>query len=111
MSGAGTRSVARDVFFYDIRYPDTTLGGLVLTPGVTNANFHSMIEIVLIMSSDYSVQNDKGKKLPRDSNPFLPGKYSIVASSTVEVNDEHVLIRDHVPYHGNANPGFQRLSP
>ena len=79
MSGAGVRTLARNVFLYDLRDLSILLGGLVLNPGVTNANFYSMIDIVLVISSTYFLQNDNGETLPRDSQPLLPGNYFIVA--------------------------------
>ena len=93
MSGAGPRAILRDVFFFDFRDPLTLLGGLVLTPGVTNANFHAMIDIVLVVSSTYFLQNDNGETLQRDSQPLLPGNYYVVADGTVDVNDEAILTR------------------
>ena len=93
MSGAGPRAILRDVFFFDFRDPFTLLGGLVLTPGVTNANFHSMIDIVLVVSSTYFLQNDNGETLQRDTRPLLPGNYYVVADGTVNVNDEAILTR------------------
>jgi hypothetical protein len=93
MSGAGLRAILRDIFSYDFRDPSTLLGGLVLTPGVTNANFHSMIDIVLVVSGTYFLQNDDGEALQRDTRPLLPGKYYVVADGTVDVNDEAVLTR------------------
>lgn len=54
MPGAGVRALARDVFFYDLRDPFTILGGLALTPGITNINFYSMVEIVLAISGIFS---------------------------------------------------------
>ena len=86
-------AILRNVFFYDLRDLDTLLGGLCLTHGVTNTSFYSMINIVLIISSDYFIQNEKGESLPRDSEPLLPGNYFIVADGTVDVNDEIVLTR------------------
>ena len=79
MSGAGVRTLARNVFFYDLRDLSILLGGLVLNPGVTNANFYSMIDIVLVISSTYFLQNDNSETLQRDSQPLLPGNYFIVA--------------------------------
>lgn len=67
MPGAGTRARARDVFFYDLRDPSIQLGGLVLTDGITNANFYSMVKIVVIISSTYFLQNDNSETLPRDT--------------------------------------------
>lgn len=93
MSGAGLRAILRDVFFFDFRDPLTLLGGLVLTPGVSSANFYSMIDIALVVSSTYFLQNDNGETLQRDSRPLLPGNYYIVADGTVNVNDEAILTR------------------
>src|SRR3954452_8864559 len=39
------RSEGRDVHIYDNKDRTTLLGGLILSPGVTNANFHAMIRI------------------------------------------------------------------
>lgn len=78
MPGPGVRAIARDVFFYDLRDPSTLLGGLVLTPGITNANFYSMLDIILVISTTYSLQNDKSEALPHDSQPLLPGSYFVV---------------------------------
>ncbi|KAK3942302.1 hypothetical protein QBC46DRAFT_339755 [Diplogelasinospora grovesii] len=62
MPGHGVRALARDVFFYDIRDRNTVLGGLVLNPGVTNADFYTMINIVFIMSdsSTFFLRNGDG---------------------------------------------------
>ena len=64
MSGAGRRAILRNIFFFDFRDPFTLLGGLVLTPGITNANFYSMLDIALVISSTYFLQNDNGETLP-----------------------------------------------
>ena len=81
MPDFGTRALGRDVFFYDFKDPYTQLGGLVLTRGVTGANFYSMIDIVLVISSNYFLQNDNGEELPRDSQPLLPGDYYVITDS------------------------------
>lgn len=93
MPGIGVRSIPRDVYFYDVRNLDTVLGGLVLTAGFTNSNFHSMISIALVILGNYFLQNDNGETLPRDTQPLLPGNYFIVADGIVDVNDEIVLTR------------------
>ena len=61
--------------FYDLRDPYVLLGGLVLTVGVTNANFYSMIDIILVISSTYFLQTDNGETVPKDTQPLLPGVY------------------------------------
>ena len=90
---AGSRAAARDVFFYDLRDPPTVLGGLVLTHGITNANFYSMTNIVLRLSSDYFLQTNSGETLPKDSRPLLPGHYFIVTDGTVQVSDTPAITR------------------
>jgi hypothetical protein len=93
MPGEGIRAIDRDVFFYDLKDLSTQLGGLVLTRGITNANFYAMINIVLVISSAYFLQNDNGDILPRDAEPLLPGNYFIVADGTINVNDRLVVPR------------------
>ena len=73
------RSLGRDVFIYDAKDPDEVLGGLILTNGVTNANFHSMVEILIIFGGGFSLLNDSGTKINRDDNPLQPGNYFIDA--------------------------------
>jgi hypothetical protein len=75
---ANTRTAGRDVFFYDLRNSSVCLGGLILTNGVTNANFHSMIEIALSISEPYSLRNEDGDTVYRDARPLLRGKYYVV---------------------------------
>jgi hypothetical protein len=63
------------------------LGGLVLTSGVTNNNFYSMIEILIIPTGDivledepyFFLRNDDGIEVEKDDHPLLPGNYYIVA--------------------------------
>jgi hypothetical protein len=50
---SANRSAGRDVHIYDVNDPTTVLGGLVVTNGVTNANFYSTVEIIFIFNQDY----------------------------------------------------------
>lgn len=100
MPGVGARARARDVFFYDRRDPCILLGGLVRTNGITNANFYAMVDIVLVVSTGYLIQDDDGAELPRDSEPLRPGNYFIVAKGTVEVTDKIALLRTKSPQTG-----------
>ncbi len=93
MSVQPSRVADRDVFFADLRDPDTFLGGLVLTPGITNANFFTMLEIAVEIAGSYSVQNMKGELLSRDSNPLHPGVYFIRADHPVTLTQERALVR------------------
>jgi hypothetical protein len=82
------RSRGRNIHIYDANDPTAVLGGLRLTNGITNANFYSMVEILIIPIDDFSLQDesyfflrDEGNtKIERDNYPLLPGKYYIVAT-------------------------------
>ena len=91
---ANTRTAGRDVFFYDLRNPSVCLGGLILADGVTNANFHSMVEIALDISEPYSLRNEDGDRVHRDARPLLRGKYYVVTngklSRAFKVGGKHV---------------------
>jgi hypothetical protein len=52
------RSRGRDVHIFDARDRNTSIGGLILTAGITNANLYSMIEIFVIFASEYSLQSE-----------------------------------------------------
>ena len=78
---AGVRALGRNVFIYgaNANDPDEPLGGLVLTNGVTNANFYSMVEILFIFSSAFSLLDDIGTEIIRDDGPLQPGNYFVDA--------------------------------
>ena len=65
----------------------------MLTSGITNHNFYCMIDIVLLISSTYQLQNQNGDDVPRNAEPLLPGHYLVVADGTVELNNEYVVPR------------------
>jgi hypothetical protein len=71
------RSGGRNVYIYDATDPDTVLGGLVLTNGVTNANFYY---IVCILDSQCFLREQAGVTIQRDDHPLHAGKYYIVTS-------------------------------
>jgi hypothetical protein len=75
------RSQGRDVHIYDAKNPTTVLGGLILTNGVTNANFYSMIEILILFTSDFALQNESEIEVKRNNDPLQPGRYYINAIS------------------------------
>jgi hypothetical protein len=76
---AGDRALDRDVFIYDAKDPDKVLGGLVLTNGVTNANFYLMIEIMIIFGGSFSLLDGDGIKIKRNDDPLQAGSYFIDA--------------------------------
>jgi hypothetical protein len=71
------RSAVRDVHIFDISDRDTSIGGLVLTAGVTNANLYAMIEIFVIFSSEYILRNESNTTIEKDDSPLVPGNYYI----------------------------------
>ncbi|XTI87543.1 hypothetical protein V2W45_1389912 [Cenococcum geophilum] len=46
------RSGGRNVRLYGANDPTTELGGLFLTNGITNADFYSMVEIIIKFESE-----------------------------------------------------------
>ncbi|KAF8424380.1 HNH endonuclease-domain-containing protein [Tirmania nivea] len=90
---AADRSAGRDVHIYDANDPITVLGGLILTNGVTNANFYSMVQVFLLFDSNYVLRHEDGTELQRNDQPMRPGSYFIVTDSTITVNNEPWLVR------------------
>ena len=72
------RSAGRNVHIYDAKDPNTVIGGLILTNGVTNANFYSMIEIFCIFDSNYLLRDEGGTTIQRDDRPLHPGRYYVL---------------------------------
>jgi len=61
--------------------------------GVTNELFYSMIEIVLIISGPFTIQNANGETLENNSEPLRIGDYYVVTDASVEVNNERIHAR------------------
>lgn len=78
---------------YDLDDPSTELGGLILIPGVTNQNFHSMIEIILLFEGPFSVQDENKVTVARDDNPLVPGKYFVKSTEPFSLTNETPLLR------------------
>src|ERR1700753_3576074 len=75
------RSTGRDVHVYNNNNRTTVLGGLILSPGVTNANFYAMIRIfVEFERRTFSLRNQNGIEIHKDHQPLQPGNYYIVTS-------------------------------
>lgn len=87
MSREDGRALARDVFIYDLRDLNTLLGGLVLTAGVTDANFYAMVDIIIdiLLPGPFFLQNENSGTIAQDAQPLLPGRYFVVADGTVQV--------------------------
>lgn len=75
------RSGGRDLHIFDARDRNTSIGGLILTAGITHANLYAMMEIFVIFKSEYSLQSESNVTIARDDNSLLlPGNYYIVSS-------------------------------
>jgi hypothetical protein len=87
---AANRSGGRDVHIYDAKNPETVIGGLILTNGITNANLYSMVDILIVtlgpleLLYELRLGGEGGIMVERDNiNPLQPGNYYICASSTL----------------------------
>ncbi|KAF2465657.1 uncharacterized protein BDR25DRAFT_239571 [Lindgomyces ingoldianus] len=87
------RSGGRDVHIYSIKDPATVLCGLILTNGVTNANFYSMMEILLLLSNDFELRDEDDTKVERNDNSLQPGKYYIISDAPFQINNEKPAVR------------------
>jgi len=74
------RSTVRDTFFYASDDRDTQLGGLYTSPGITNDNLYSMVEIVCQFSDTFELHDDNGQFVTRDDEQLRPGNYYIVTN-------------------------------
>jgi hypothetical protein len=74
------RSGGQNVHIYDANNPTVVLGGLILSNGVTNANFYSMVEIFIIFISTFFLQDEHGTRIQKDDHPLQPRKYYIIAT-------------------------------
>ena len=84
---AANRSAGRDVHIYNANDPDTVLGGLILTNGVTNANFYSMVEVFLLFDKEYVVRHEDGTVVMRDEQALRRGNYYVVTNGNLVVLD------------------------
>jgi hypothetical protein len=71
------RSRGRNVHIYDANDPSAVLGGLILANGVTNANFYSIVEILVLFTSNFELRDQSDTKIERNDDPLQPGKYYI----------------------------------
>jgi hypothetical protein len=72
--------MGRDVHIYDTSNRNTVLGGMILTNGVTNANFYSMVEIIILFTSSFELRDEDDARIERNDSPLQPGNYYITAS-------------------------------
>ena len=72
------RSLGRNVHIYGAKDRSKLLGGLMLNNGITNSNLYSMVEILLLFDSSFSIENEAAATLERNEDPLTGGKYYIV---------------------------------
>lgn len=76
---AKCRSKGRDVHIFDATKPEASLGGLILTRGITNANLYAMIEILCKFDQSYYIRDEAELTVQKSVDPLLPGKYFLVS--------------------------------
>ncbi|KAH8672763.1 hypothetical protein BGZ60DRAFT_405507 [Tricladium varicosporioides] len=87
------RSAGRDVHIFDANDRNTSIGGLILTSGITNDNLYSMIEIFVFFDGKYILRSEDNIMIERNDSPLLPGNYYIVSPNPIRINDEKPLTR------------------
>ena len=94
------RAAGRNVHIYDSMDPNTVLGGLTITKGITNTNFYSMVGIIFVFSTDYTLRrgHKSGPIIKKDDRPLQVGNYFIITAGSYAMNMEPWLIRsDSLP--------------
>ena len=71
------KSLGRNVHIYSVKNCSKLLGGLKLNNGITNSNFYSMVEIWLLFTSSFSIENEAAAILERNEELLTGGKYYI----------------------------------
>ncbi|KAK9372468.1 uncharacterized protein V1513DRAFT_384787, partial [Lipomyces chichibuensis] len=91
------RAIGRDVHFYHFSEPDQRLGGLRLNPSVTEENFLSMLDILIVASGPFRVTlRGTGVDLMRTNHALKPGHYDIRPYSrrdAITITDELCITR------------------
>jgi len=74
------RAERRNVHIFNAIDLNTELGGLFLTKGVTYANLYALVEIIVIVTSEYFLQDESNIKIEKDDKALQPGNYYIAAN-------------------------------
>ncbi|KAK9323660.1 hypothetical protein V1517DRAFT_351953 [Lipomyces orientalis] len=81
-----------DVHFYRFAEPERALGGMILSPSVTDMNFLSMLAILIVASGPYRVTSrNTGEDPAPTDNPLQPGHYDIWPYSRRGNNDPCII--------------------
>ncbi|KAH8648899.1 HNH endonuclease-domain-containing protein [Tricladium varicosporioides] len=107
------RSRHRNVHIFNASDRSTTIGGLILTKEnnvtncVTNANFYAMVEIIVIVKSNFTLRNESDITIAKDNSPLQPGNYFIHAPQPLQLNNELILCRALSLQTGNRVQAFR----
>lgn len=82
-----SRSLLRDAHLFDSVDREKSLGGLVLSRGVTNANFYVMVEVFVFPDppGPLLIRNANSTALERNNEALLPGKYYVDGGWLIQV--------------------------
>ncbi|RPA89778.1 hypothetical protein L873DRAFT_1720507 [Choiromyces venosus 120613-1] len=101
------RSAMRNTFIYASDNPGIVLGGLWVTPGITNANFHSMLEIFCLFSDTFELRDHNEQLIERDENQLQPGNYYIATDSSITLTEEVPLLHTISEQSGTCTASFR----
>ncbi|RPB04293.1 hypothetical protein L873DRAFT_1833304 [Choiromyces venosus 120613-1] len=101
------RSAWRNTFIYDSNNRDTVLGGLWATPGITNTNLYSMLEIFCLFSNTFELHDEDGQLVEKDEAQLQPGNYYIVTKGTITLTNEVPLLRTISLQSGTRTASFR----
>lgn len=77
------RSAGRNLHLFNSTDKDTVIGGLILTNGVTNSLLYAMVEIIVVFSGEFTLQNEEKTTILRDDAQVVPGDYFIHAAGKI----------------------------
>lgn len=77
------RSAGRSVHLFNSADRDTTIGGLILTNGITNSNLYAMVEIIAVFTSEFNIQDRDGATISKDDAQLQPGDYFIYSRGKI----------------------------
>ncbi|OAF54289.1 hypothetical protein VC83_09361 [Pseudogymnoascus destructans] len=77
------RSVGRTVHLYNSNDTETAIGGLIVTNGVTHTNLYHMVEIILVVTSDFSLRSGDDKIIPKGEAQVKAGKYFVYSTGKI----------------------------
>jgi len=87
------RSAWRNTFIYASNDRDTVLGGLCVTPGITNRNLYAMLQIICLFGNTFELHDEDGQLVEKDEAQLQPGNYYIVTQGTITLTNEVPLLR------------------